>query len=1227
MAESAVPYTLEQMYIAAKLPQGFGREFVGYAQRTKQQGRETAGDVVVSDASWAEPKIIVSNFAMRQVTSGTGGADMVASGGKEAGRAPRRCVGIEWNEDAGFLQGPRAERVLKQHATQGSVSKALELHAWLNRLCHKHADCRTLFLVDDCEDDAVELCDLLQKFGPRGDETRRLSRCTVAATSDAAMAHLQKLDIDAANGVQVDITSWNLEAETEFPSQPDSLDLVVALSGSQYYKAGQVSKMLSKIRPAVSELGHVVFAFQSHGNQEEADLPSKIEIALSAADLQPIITLTGNGGSHLVIAEASSQSQPLPKVNDVYLLDKSSSSAAVSKFKGNLSALLSAQGIRVHATSLFSVEHLRGQHVISLLEVEKPFVKDWNSIQFEQFKHLVSSAKHMMWVTRGGQTLTPLDVDFAPTTGLLRVIRTEYPQITLPHLDLSRGADLTSEDIARLLANVWFSSISEKPSQHEMEFAESDGSIFIPRVYEEPSFDRELELHSGQAPAIMAKLSGTRPSRLGGDTFGPTGDYIFVDDLEAGDDLDPDEVEIRVEAVALNASDTESLGGTNRSTRLGREAIGVITRLGSSASDFRLGQRVVMMKEDCCRTHLRQHEAFVAEAPPSLPVTTSVALPRVFTAAWYALVEVARLSKGKSVLIHNAAGGLGQAAIQIARFVGAEIFATVGTKEKKNLLADHYQLAEDHIFDSQSITFAKGVMQSTLGRGVDIVLNSRGNQLVSASCLCIAEFGCLVDLSRCMDGAQLVPKLFRRNAFLASVDVDNVLLSRPEVMRAIFHKIFDLARTGVIGNIFPVVTHSIAELNKALNILQSNKHCGKVVLTFDDDASVPMLPPDPPRLELDPAGTYILAGGLGALGFDIAKTMFKHGARHIVFLSRSGGTKAEKQLQDCRMCGLKAEVFKCDISNAGDVQSVVQKLKQDGRQIKGLVQCAMVLEDSIFEMMSFDKWQRATRPKIQGTWNLHDLLPDDLDFFIMLSSVICVIGNAAQANYAAGNAYQDAFAKYRRDRGLAASTINVGIVADSAHFIAEKNIDNYIEKYGHLSGLLTTKKELDIALRAMMRGKTADGSLVPPQLVLGMSARLPRHGSMADSWTRDRKFDHRIRHEDEEEAGGHCNDTVDTKTALQKAASAPEALKVVENFLKEQVAVAMGATVDEVDGEKPLYDFGGKRRSLWQKLEKNPYRVSCDRVVLTFYHVSGLSEGRRPSQPDLPRHSSRGVGV
>ncbi|KAL3421600.1 PKSN polyketide synthase for alternapyrone biosynthesis protein [Phlyctema vagabunda] len=299
--------------------------------------------------------------------------------------------------------------------------------------------------------------------------------------------------------------------------------------------------------------------------------------------------------------------------------------------------------------------------------------------------------------------------------------------------------------------------------------------------------------------------------------------------------------------------------------------------------------------------------------------------------------------------------------------------------------------------------------------------------------------------------------------------------------------------------------------------------------------------------------------------------MYKHGARHIVFLTRSGASKTEKELQEFIDMGLKADAIKCDITSASDVSNAIQDLIQRGCQIKGLIQAAMVLEDGIFETMPFSQWNRTFQPKAAGTLNLHNALPKNMNFFIMLSSIVAIIGNAGQANYCAGNTYQDAFAKYRRNQGLAATTINVGIVSDSAHFIAENDISSYIEKYGHLASLLTTRSELEIALRAVMQGKTADGGEVPAQIVLGLSANISRDGAMADSWTKDRKFDHRIT---VDASSNSASAEIDTKTCLKQATSFQEALKVVETFLKGQVALDIGAAVNDVDIEKPLYDYG-----------------------------------------------------
>jgi hypothetical protein len=422
-----------------------------------------------------------------------------------------------------------------------------------------------------------------------------------------------------------------------------------------------------------------------------------------------------------------------------------------------------------------------------------------------------------------------------------------------------------------------------------------------------------------------------------------------------------------------------------------------------------------------------------------------------------------------------------------------------------------------------------------------------------------------------------------------------MIRSRPESAQRVFCKVIELADLGIFGAVSPKLSYSITDSDKALALMRGNLHCGKVLVHCNDQSEVMILPLKPARLQLNLEGTYVLAGGLVSLGLDIAELLFEHGAGNIIFLSRTGGSiDSQERLAAFQRQGHRAEHFQCDITCAADVRNVSDTMATSRCSIKGLIQCAMVLEDGIFETMPFARWQRATKPKIQGTRNLHDGLTKDLNLFITLSSIVCVIGNAAQANYAAGNTFEDAFAYWRRSQGLAGTTIN-RIVSDSAHFIGDKDISSYVEKYAHLPNLLTNKDKLLVTLRAAMQGSTADGSAVPQQVLLGLGSGLSRKGPMADTWTKDRKFELLVISSDGISSPGT---EVDLQTRMQQAQSALEAQSVVEGFLKTSVALAIGSSVEAVDGEKPLYDFG------------NPYHKLMFPI--------GLAQGRRDAEPYLP---------
>ena len=212
-----------------------------------------------------------------------------------------------------------------------------------------------------------------------------------------------------------------------------------------------------------------------------------------------------------------------------------------------------------------------------------------------------------------------------------------------------------------------------------------------------------------------------------------------------------------------------------------------------------------------------------------------------------------------------------------------------------------------------------------------------------------------------------------------------------------------------------------------------------------------------------------------------------------------------------------------------------------------------------------DKWLGATQPKIKGTWNLHSCMPHDLDFFIILSSMSGIIGNTAQANYCAGNTYEDALAHYRHKQGLAATTLNVGLVTDASHFNESSTIEDYLKQYSHWMPARVTDHEMQVTLAAAMRGQTANGIAVPTQLLVGITDDIERDG--LNLWPNDRKFDHRAK-----PSSGSSSDS--SKSQLERSKTVEDAAAAVRDALRTNVATAITAAPEDIDVEKPLYSFG-----------------------------------------------------
>ncbi|KAK4224175.1 putative polyketide synthase [Podospora fimiseda] len=1156
--EAAVPYSIDDMFVAAEQPKGAGTKFLGYGQLTKKSGggRELAGDLIISDENWSGPKMVIKGFALRQVTAAADSAG--ASGARNhEDNATKKCARVTYTQDIDFLKS--GEDLAK--LTPSGSSSVAQLSAWLDRLAHKKSVGEVLLVLDG--EQFAGAAEIVNDAEKRIRFREGFQSITPVATSDKGVKVLRSLLPDSEESVEL----WDPTGDEKPPAPKEATgyDLVLVIGTDN-----NTSQL--KISPEVLLPGsHIVVI-------GDADDSKTVEVLKSQGYTSPVVV--SNDSDAFVIAATPAATKDTSNPSEVYIILPSPTSEQTLALLSNLTPVLQASGISVRPVVLSQVRALdfTNKHVISLLEAEKPFIYSWSDTEFTSFKTIVSTVSHLFWVTHGGAVQSwSGGVEFAAAQGLLRVLRNEYTLVSLPHLDLSNGFDLVAAENANLIADVWRASLVDGA---EMEYAELQGQIHVPRAVADVGFDGDLQLVDGTKQPVLNSIHGDRP--LKPTTAGS--EIVWIEDEESALSLGPTEIEVQVEFVGLAAGKATSLSSPDTEEAAviaSSEAVGIVSRVGEAVNAFAVGQRVAILssQSQACRTHVRQDESLVAPVPEGISPKEAAALPSAFVTALYALSHVARLEGGQAVLVHSAASALGQAAVQIAQYLRVDVFALVSSKEEKDMLVERYGLPSSRIFDATLQTFVSAISHATNGRGVDAVVVSDPGLAAVPSLATLSDFGFFIDLSN--SETMISPPSNKKNISMVRIAMGSVAEAKPRLIKDLFQLTFKIiAKIRTFKPIFPTMELSVSNVARATEAVESQRY-GKVVVSFESNPLV-LTPPAPaPELQLDPEATYVIAGGLGALGLNITDMMIQRGARHLVFLSRSGGKKNQADLECIRSRQVRADSFACDVTDAASVAKAFSQLRRDSkRTVKGIIQCAMVLEDGIFDNMTHAKWNRAFAPKSAGSRNLlAQLWPDDKPFFILLSSITGVIGNTAQANYASGNTFEDALALFARTHlGIPATSIDVGLVADSSHFTEAGefgDLEGYLHRYQHgWVGLRTTLDELRVALQAVMRGATADGKEIPAQVVLGLGDSLIRDENNMTGFQHDRKFELRVVQPDNSSAGEGGVKAASIGENLSNAASLGEATAAVEEYLKTQIAVAIGVEVAEVDAQKPLPEFG-----------------------------------------------------
>jgi acyl transferase domain-containing protein/acyl carrier protein len=819
----------------------------------------------------------------------------------------------------------------------------------------------------------------------------------------------------------------------------------------------------------------------------------------------------------------------------------------------------SVDGVRALLTSAFGgqaptgVVHLGGLETTGALEgkaLEAALVRGYDSVlcTVQALAGMGYRDAPRLWLlTRGVQAVGPAKVSLAqaPLLGLGRVIALEHAELRCARVDLDPAVpqDEALALRAELLADDAEEEIALRGGERRVARL-SHPTLEAPnRDKVEPAQGRSFRLEidePGALERLVLRAAERRAPRAG-------------------------EVEIAVAAAGLTFLDVMKAMGTvpgqwDGPISLGGECAGHVIAVGEGVEGFQVGQDVVAVAPFSFGTHVTVDARLVVPRPASLNAAQAAALPLAYMTAWYGLVHMGRLQAGERVLIHAATGGIGQAAVRIARHVGAEVFVTAGTPEKRAWLREQ-GLA--HVMGSRSLEFAAEVLAATGGEGVDVVLNSLSGDAIDASLSALAPEGRFIEVGKRDSDASPLPSRahFKKSLSYSAVDLAGLAERRPARFGALLREVMDLLARGVLAPL-AVESFPIARAVSAFQKLEQAQHLGKVVLTFED-LNVEIHVPSERQALVRGDGTYLVTGGLGGLGLSVAGWLAEQGARNLVLVGRSGAASPQQQaaVAALQARGARVTVARVDVADRMQMARLLEEIAGSTMPLRGVIHAAGILDDGLLAQQSPARFREVMAPKVLGALHLHELTRDaPLSFFVMYASVAGLLGSPGQGNYAAANTFLDALAHHRRAEGLPALSIDWGAFAEVGLAAAQDNRGARLAARGMRN--LTPDEGL-AALARLLQGNRAQAGVAPLNLRQWVAFNVAAATSPRLS---------RLLAAQRTQGAGTAGDS---ELLSRLSASDPAArVALVQEAIRKEVSQVLHIAEDQLDVEAPLTTLG-----------------------------------------------------
>ena len=749
----------------------------------------------------------------------------------------------------------------------------------------------------------------------------------------------------------------------------------------------------------------------------------------------------------------------------------------------------------------------------------------------------------------------------APTLGFVRSMMNEARGVNIRLIDIERPSANAS------LCDALIRELSADDNEREAILTVS-GERFVPRVSYAP---RRVAAAVPSGTIALAGAQASRPTnvRLGFSAPGQLRNLRWEAAPHIA--LGQDDVEIDVRATGLNFRDVmyalgllsdEAVENGFAGATLGLECAGLVTAVGARVSALKVGDPVLAFGPSSFANRVVTNANGCAKIPDGIGFEAAATIPSTFLTSYYALKHLAQLQEGERLLIHGAAGGVGIAAIQIAKLLGAEVYASAGSDEKRDFLT---LLGVEHIVDSRSLDFADDILALTGGHGVDVVLNSLAGEAISRNLRVLKPFGRFLELGKrdFYENTHIGLRPFRNNISYFGIDADQLMQERPELTRKLFQEVMALFVEGAL-HALPYKTFEADHVVEAFRYMQQARQIGKIIVTYG--AGIQDMHPEhqaSPPLRLNPRASYLVTGGLGGFGLASARWLIEKGARNLVLVGRRGldAPEAKAAVAEMERQGVSVYATACDISDKAMLSELLNEISINMAPLRGVIHAAAVIEDSLIANLTEDNLRRVLAPKLQGARNLHELTQSlPLDMFVLFSSATTVFGNPGQAGYVAANTYMESLAEARRAMGFRATCIGWGAIDDVGFLARNTKIKEALQ--GRMGGAALSSSLALAMLEEMIVTNRSDLAIL--NLEWRLLAKFLPAATAA-------KFSEIAAASGDGEADG--NQAEDIQEMMQTLS--PEALsaRFIE-MLKVEIGEILRIPPDKIDETRSVYDMG-----------------------------------------------------